>query len=71
MMPLKYYYFFATGLPIINSLNRNFYKIFYKYNYKDQDLSSLINAVYNTFEDKHKYLIAKRINLISIAQNFY
>jgi Glycosyl transferases group 1 len=72
-MPIKCYDYFAAGLPIINSLNRNLGKIIddldLGYNFIAEDEISLYNAILKASFNKEDLLI-KKFNVKELARTF-
>lgn len=72
-MPIKAYDYFASGLPIINSLNRNLGRLVTEknlgYNYKAEDVNSLINAILDAYLNKDELFLKKK-NTLDIGDSF-
>jgi glycosyltransferase involved in cell wall biosynthesis len=72
-MPIKCYDYFASGLPIINSLNRNLGKVVIEknlgYNYIPEDVESLKNTILDAYFHKEE-LYLKRMNVLDIGLLF-
>jgi len=62
-MPIKAYDYFASGLPIINSLHKNLGKLVLEqnlgYNYEGEDAYSLKNAILSSFNNKNELNVKK------------
>ena len=69
-MPIKCYDYWAAGLPIINSLERNLGTLIKEfnigYNYISENPNSLVKNILTAYNNKSEYL-QKKSNVLSFA----